>query len=310
MQRILSIGFILLWSIVSNAQTAATVQGKVDAKQISVGDRIHYFLEATIQKNKGTLQWPSLSDTFNHLEIIEKSKIDTSSSGDLITYKQQLQLSGFDSGSFLIPSFRFQVQPIGQASYELKTDSFYISIKTLAVDTTKPYKRIKDIIAVTTTWRDYIAWIIGILIGLLLGVGLVWYLLKRKGKKLKDLFERKKETIYERALRALDTLYKEKLWQHNQSKEHYSRLTTIIRTYVEERFGLPMLEQTTDEFIQHAKHHPALQPYFHSLVDLLQIADMAKFAKAQPLPEEHIKSLEIARLFIVNSTPNETQEKK
>jgi len=310
MQRILFIGFILLWSIASNAQTAATVQGKVDAKQISVGDRIHYFLEATIQKNKGTLQWPALPDTFNNLEIIEKSKIDTSFAGDLITYKQQLQLSGFDSGSFLIPSFRFQVQPIGQASYELKTDSFYINIKTLSVDTTKPYKNIKDIIAVDTTWRDYLSWILGILIGLLLGILLVWYLLKRKGKKLKDLFERKKETIYERALRALETLEKEKLWQYNQSKEHYSRLTTIIRTYVEERFGLPMLEQTTDEFIQNAKHHPALQPYFHSLVDLLQIADMAKFAKAQPLPEEHIKSLEIAKLFIVNSTPNETQEKK
>ena len=310
MQRILYIGFILLWSIASNAQTAATVQGKVDAKQISVGDRIHYFLEATIQKNKGTLQWPALPDTFNNLEIIEKSKIDTSFAGDLITYKQQLQLSGFDSGSFLIPSFRFQVQPIGQASYELKTDSFYINIKTLSVDTTKPYKNIKDIITVDTTWRDYLSWILGILIGLLLGILLVWYLLKRKGKKLKDLFERKKETIYERALRALETLEKEKLWQHNQSKEHYSRLTTIIRTYVEERFGLPMLEQTTDEFIQNAKHHPALQPYFHSLVDLLQIADMAKFAKAQPLPEEHIKSLEIAKLFIVNSTPNETQEKK
>ena len=286
------------------------MQGKVDAKQISVGDRIHYFLEATIQKNKGTLQWPALPDTFNNLEIIEKSKIDTSFAGDLITYKQQLQLSGFDSGSFLIPSFRFQVQPIGQASYELKTDSFYINIKTLSVDTTKPYKNIKDIIAVDTTWRDYLSWILGILIGLLLGILLVWYLLKRKGKKLKDLFERKKETIYERALRALETLEKEKLWQYNQSKEHYSRLTTIIRTYVEERFGLPMLEQTTDEFIQNAKHHPALQPYFHSLVDLLQIADMAKFAKAQPLPEEHIKSLEIAKLFIVNSTPNETQEKK
>ena len=310
MQRILFIGFILLWSIASNAQTAATVQGKVDAKQISVGDRIHYFLEATIQKNKGTLQWPALPDTFNNLEIIEKSKIDTSFAGDLITYKKQLQLSGFDSGSFLIPSFRFQVQPIGQASYELKTDSFYINIKTLSVDTTKPYKNIKDIIAVDTTWRDYLSWILGILIGLLLGILLVWYLLKRKGKKLKDLFERKKETIYERALRALETLEKEKLWQYNQSKEHYSRLTTIIRTYVEERFGLPMLEQTTDEFIQNAKHHPALQPYFHSLVDLLQIADMAKFAKAQPLPEEHIKSLEIAKLFIVNSTPNETQEKK
>ena len=310
MQRILFIGFILLWSIASNAQTAATVQGKVDAKQISVGDRIHYFLEATIQKNKGTLQWPALPDTFNNLEIIEKNKIDTSFAGDLITYKQQLQLSGFDSGSFLIPSFRFQVQPIGQASYELKTDSFYINIKTLSVDTTKPYKNIKDIIAVDTTWRDYLSWILGILIGLLLGILLVWYLLKRKGKKLKDLFERKKETIYERALRALETLDKEKLWQYNQSKEHYSRLTTIIRTYVEERFGLPMLEQTTDEFIQNAKHHPALQPYFHSLVDLLQIADMAKFAKAQPLPEEHIKSLEIAKLFIVNSTPNETQEKK
>jgi hypothetical protein len=309
MKRILFIGFILLWSFATHAQTAATVQGKVDAKNISVGDRIHYFLEASIQKNKGNLIWPSLSDTFNNLEIIEKGKIDTSAVGDLITYKQQLQISGFDSGLFLIPSFKFQIQPLGQASYELKTDSFYINIKTLSVDTTKPYKNIKDIIAVDTTWRDYLSWILGILIGLLLGILLVWYLLKRKGKKLKDLFDRKKETIDERALRELNALGKEKLWQHNQSKEHFSRLTTIIRIYVEERFGLPMLEQTTDEFIQTAKHHAAIQPYFNTLVDLLQIADMAKFAKAQPLPEEHIQSLDIAQSFIVNSTPKDTQVK-
>ena len=76
MKRILFIGFILLWSFATHAQTAATVQGKVDAKNISVGDRIHYFLEASIQKNKGNIIWPSLSDTFNNLEIIEKGKID------------------------------------------------------------------------------------------------------------------------------------------------------------------------------------------------------------------------------------------
>jgi len=70
-----------------------------------------------------------------------------------------------------------------------------------------------------------------------------------------------------------------------------------------------MLEQTTDEFIQTAKHHAAIQPYFNTLVDLLQIADMAKFAKAQPLPEEHIQSLDIAQSFIVNSTPKDTQVK-
>ena len=80
-------------------------------------------------------------------------------------------------------------------------------------------------------------------------------------------------------------------------------LTDIVRNYIEMRFKTQVLELTTDELLGKAQTLPELQPYHDILSDILHTADLAKFAKAQPLPQEHMDAMEKAKQFVDTSRP-------
>jgi hypothetical protein len=104
-------------------------------------------------------------------------------------------------------------------------------------------------------------------------------------------------------LRLLAELEAQQLWQKQQVKEYYVALTDIVRNYLEARFNTAVMELTTDELLYKAQMHRELQPYHSLLSDILHTADLAKFAKAQPLPQEHTDAIDKARLLVERSKP-------
>jgi len=63
--------------------------------------------------------------------------------------------------------------------------------------------------------------------------------------------------------------------------------------------------------LHNARRHPEMQRQYDIITSILYTADLAKFAKAQPLPHEHTMSMEQAKQFIINTpsvvTTAETQ---
>lgn len=292
------------------AQGNATVSAKLDASTITVGDQARLFIEAKQKKDEARLQWAMIPDTFHTLEVVERGKIDTQQNGDVITYKQRLLITGFDSGSFLIPAFQFAVIPNNGAPYSLQTDSFRLLVNTVVVDTSKPFRPIKGIMAVKSTWQDYIWWIVGLAIIIIAVVTLILNINKRKKNK-PAAPPPPKESLYERTMRVIGALDHKQLWQKGQVKEYYTELTDIFRGYLEERFNTPAMELTTDQILDNAHRHPDMRKYYDELANLLTTADLAKFAKAQPLPHEHTATMEDVKKFvtatkqvIIDNTPN------
>ncbi|XZF12824.1 hypothetical protein ACTHGU_13635 [Chitinophagaceae bacterium MMS25-I14] len=298
--------FILLLSATQNsfAQGDAKVTARLDASQITIGDQARLFIEATHNQMQSKLQWAEIPDTFNHLEIVEKGKIDTVKQGDIVTYKQRLLITGFDSGSFKIPALQFSVIPNQGTASMIQTDSMQLLVQTVAVDTTKGYHGIKGIMNVKTTWLDYLAYIIGAIILIGLTIFVVLYFVRNKkvpvpqAKPLGPV-----ETITEQYTRLLRELDQKQLWQHNQVKEYYVELTDIVRDYIEQRFRTPAMELTTDELLAKARMTKDLAPHQDLLAFILRTADLAKFAKAQPLPQEHMQALENAQHFVAITKP-------
>jgi hypothetical protein len=305
------IGFLLtallLICVHSQAQKDASVNARIDAMQITVGDQARVFIEAEHNIKKSRIQWATIPDSFDHLEVVEKGKIDTVVHGDIVIYKQRLLITGFDSGVFQFPSLAFTAIPNNDSPYVLQTDSFRLLVQTVSVDTTKSFKSIKGIIYVKTSWEDYLIFIVigGILI--LIIVLLTVYFLKRKKAPQPIVKKGPTESLEHRTLRKLAELEKKNLWQTDKIKEYYTELTDIIRTYIEERFHTPAMELTTDELLYKAKMHKNMQPYRVLLENILTTADLAKFAKAQPLPEEHTLAMENARQFVISSKPVVTE---
>jgi len=296
----------------SNGQSNVSVKAKIDAQQITVGDQARVFIEATIFNKDLVVKWAKIPDTINQLEFVEKGKIDTLKEDAHITYKQRLLVTGFDSGRFVIPAFHFVVNQPGGIIDSLSTDSFFLDISTLAVDTTKAIKPIKSILEIKTSWLDYIGIIIGSLVVITAISALTYYIIKKCKNKVPLLANlNPSETLEEKTLKELKALENEELWQKDKVKLYYSKLTEIIRVYLEERYKIATLEQTTDEILIQLKRNSTISKHYQILRLLFEISDLAKFAKATPLPQEHIQCMEIAVEFVTayqNKTSENTTE--
>jgi hypothetical protein len=286
------------------AQSNISIKARIDATQITVGDQAKLFIEAISFNKNNTITWAPIPDSFGKLEVVEKGKIDTVTEGAHTTYRQRLLITGFDSGVFKIPSLYFPVHhPDGNTSIEF-TDSFMLSVSTLPVDTTKPFKPIKNIVIVKTTWLDYIWWIVGIGVFLGLVAFVIIYFIKNKRAPIPSFIPKAPaESLEEKALRLLRELEEQELWQKDKIKEYYTKLTDILRAYLEARFKFTALEQTTDEILLQAKRNRDLNRFYDELASILLTADMAKFAKAKPFPQEHMDCMEETRKLIENTRP-------
>jgi len=99
-------------------------------------------------------------------------------------------------------------------------------------------------------------------------------------------------------------LKEKKVWQKGKIKLYHSELTFIIRKYIERRYQTPAMEQTSNEIIEAlVKNGFNNNTQLGQLKMLLFSADMVKFAKAKPLPDENETALLNAYIFV-----NETKQ--
>jgi len=97
------------------------------------------------------------------------------------------------------------------------------------------------------------------------------------------------------ALQRLKELDEKQLLQQNKIKIYYSELTDIVRTYIEKDINIPALESTTNELIEtindfnESSKLGISKETIQQLKEVLQSADLVKFAKSKPIIEE-IKS--------------------
>jgi hypothetical protein len=92
------------------------------------------------------------------------------------------------------------------------------------------------------------------------------------------------------------------LWQQNRIKEYYTELTDIIRVYIENRFLIMAMEQVTDEILGRFSCTKLIDSFMYDkLSHMLSLADMVKFAKAIPLPDENDLVLKNAYDFVIKT---------
>lgn len=158
---------------------------------------------------------------------------------------------------------------------------------------------LKPIIKEPAMLVDYLMYlvILGILALLLLAWLLVKYLRKREEEKeaAKPVV---KTPAHVTAISRLDKLDSDQVWQNGAIKEYQSRLTFIIREYLENRYKIPALETTTDEITDALKAVDFDEMDEVELKNILQVADMVKFAKMTPAEELHQQFLDKAYKFV------------
>lgn len=300
MKKICSILFLIFIFAENIFSQNVIATAKLDSNKILVGDQVKLKVQVTYPV-KTAITWPLLKDSLTpKIEIVDKSKIDTvSKDANKLTLSQSYTITSFDSGGFYVPQISFKYKSPGDTSYfEALTDSLLLNVNTIPVDTSKAFKDIKGPMSVPWTFMEMLPYIIGVILLAAIIWFVFWYLKKRKKGESILGFSKPKIPAHEQALLALDALKNKKLWQNNKVKQYYTELTEITRTYVENRFGVQAMEMTTDEITSSLKPFEIESSLVNKLRKMLVLADLVKFAKANPLPDEHDKSLDIAIEFV------------
>ncbi|MDQ1266055.1 MAG: hypothetical protein QG635_1207 [Bacteroidota bacterium] len=307
LRNIIGAALIILF-IVLNSAGAQTIEAKakIDTNNVLIGDQIHLLLEIKSDP-KVKITWPEIPDSIQKIEIIRRSKIDTLDTNGIRSQRQTLVLTSFDSGTFVLPPFYFMCQRPGFSDLlPVGTDPMYLRFRTVAVDTTKPFKDIKPPLEEPLTLAEFLPYIIGAAIIIVLAI-VGYFLWKRyKPKKPLDLKYDTSKPAHIQALESLKLLESEKVWQKGLVKEYHSRLTDIIRLYVERRYEIPALEMVTFEILEGLKPKQIDSGLTDKLRKMLELADMVKFAKMQPLPDENALSMSDGYDIVYKTIPIST----
>jgi hypothetical protein len=285
---------------------------KLDTNSMLIGDQVKMNITLSFPLET-QVSWPKIPDTIlKTIQVVSRSKIDSSFSADkkTLTLHQNFIITSFDSGFYTIPPIRFFYREAPDTTIRfVQTETLLLSIHTMAVDTTKVIKPIKGPLSVPLTFREILPWLIGALLIILVFLGTLYYLKKRK--KAEPVFRIRPEIHIlsdEIALAELEKLRIKKLWQTGKVKEYHSELTEILRKYMEGRFSIMALEMTSQEIIDSIRTRGDLNnESIARLNHILTMADFVKFAKMQPLPVENDLSMENAVGFVRETAGNKEQ---
>jgi len=110
------------------------------------------------------------------------------------------------------------------------------------------------------------------------------------------------------AERAIAELRGSGLWEKDQAA-YYLRLTDILRSYLEARYGEPVTAMTSVEVERLVKARAGNLQTGGRVRELLARADLVKFAKAKPGPEEGPEDADLALDLVKATTPRDLAEK-
>lgn len=276
----------------------------LDTSRMLIGDQVNLWL--TLEQPAGwNIRFPVVVDSLDQkIEVLSVSPIDTmDQNGEFINLRQRLLLTVFDTGLFVIPPLPFKLD---EGDKLFTTRALPLEVLGMPVDTTKGIVDIKPLYDMPVSFAEVLPFI---LIGFLIAAILFFYFRYLKKRRHKPLVKTEPEIppipAHIWALEQLDNLIKEKLWQQKKVKLFYSRLTDIIRQYIEMRFKVPAMEQTTDEILRAFDRNRLINGIVKTeLKELLEIADLVKFAKWHPVTEEHEQAQQWAYDFILRTKPS------
>jgi len=278
MKRLLYYTFLLAFPMLY----AQEVKVETNTKNIKIGEQIQY--KVSVETPADTpVSFPE-GQTFAPLEMVKTRVADTLRDGGKYRLVKEYYLTQFDEGKYTIPSQKIRIN-----NKDYFTDSLLVEVHTVAIDTLKqPLYDIKPIQEVKKPFTSY-GWILTIIatVLLLLIVAFVYFVFIRK-KKFPFLQTQKKLPPFDRAIQDLKELQNSKYLIQSQHKEYYTRLTDIVKAYLEEEVHILAKESTSDELLtkinllQEKGKLNLNQETITNLKRVLQTADLVKFAKNKP----------------------------
>jgi len=282
MKKALIVLVLLFSSAVAFAEEVV-LETKVDKATITIGDRIKY--EVILEYDDG-IEVEPISTAGNlgafeikdyHIEGPEKAK-----SGRWLS-KTSYTITTFTTGEFTIPAIEIKYKDLSGNQNEISSEEIKITVEGVERlpgegDDIRPLKAPVDI------KEGFIFWLIILILLFAAGFGTFFYFRrKRHVQKMPAPPPRPPEEIAMEELRALLEM---RLIEKGMVKEYYIRLSDIMRKFIEGRYMILAMEETTWELYQEMRTKRIERKHADKIRDFLEDCDLVKFAKYIPTQKE------------------------
>lgn len=314
MVHILLMNALVLMSGFVMAQKRTEVSVEVLPKWVLIGMPAE--MQIVVKTSPGNqIEFPLFETQLTQdIEVLDPASIDTSASEGMEVFTRKVQITGWDSGMFMIPPLTFIQTSIDGKKDSLFSRPAFLEVTTVALDSSDEYRDIKSPEEVPYIFAEFKELVfLGLGIAVLLGV-LFFFLIRWLNRKKQEPDPKPKQPIIPAhviALKELEQLRSEGLWQKGNYKGYHSRLTEIVRGYIERRMQINALEMTTAEVIASMRRAGLdRKAPVDELEQILRLADLVKFAKEKPLADENERAFALALQFVEETKPTRSAETK
>lgn len=281
----------------------ARVITRIDRDEITIAQRLTFEIEASLEEGL-QIEFPKFGDKLEQFGIVEfKDAPPVLDADKRVIRKRTYVLEPFLSGDYVIPAMTLRFWKEGeQERHDLETKELKVKVTSLLPEDAKDLQ-IGDIAGPVDLprkigWKPLLAGV-AVLLAIVAAAGLwIWRRKQRQTRQAPPI------PPHEIAFGALEKLLAEDLIGQGAIKEFHTRLSDILRHFLEGRFDLHAPEQTTEEFLRDRRTERALsRDARNTLRDFLIQCDLVKFAEYLPGTGEIQRAFDICKEFILNTPP-------
>lgn len=294
--KFITLLFILIGQI---ALAQPSVETKIDSTNMMIGEQMKMELQVKHSK-KIEILMPKNVKLGGNIEVLSERDSTANISEEAVLTSKKMTITSFDSGVYEIPSIPIPVKENGNWD-TIFSQAMQLTVISPTIDSTQDFAPIKDIFEEPMSFKEDILPSILVIFGIAILITLVWWYSKRK----KDVIIEEKIVEKEPELPAhivafseLKKLEDKQLWQNGDFKNYHSEISHILREYLENRFKINALESVTNEIISDLKDFEIELTQVSCLKNILQIADLVKFAKVEPSEDEHRDVMSLSLEFV------------
>lgn len=282
------------------------VKTMVAPERATIGTPLRYTIEVTADSDVEVIvEQPT--EHVGDLDIIDFGVEPKRTVDGKVVISRWFSLVGWKAGDVELPAPGVRWRR-GEAEPEaVATSPTKVTLESVlaTVPDTKDIRDIKGVEAAPADLRPY--YLIAAL--LVAGLAIVWLVRRWRGRPTRARPVAPAPPAHVVAAQALFELSRRRLLHSGAYVEHYTTLAAIVRTYVEQRFGLRAPEMTTEEFLGVSARDARLAgPHRGLLGQFLGECDLVKFARHVPTVDDGERALVAATRFVEETAAREAPE--
>ena len=277
----------------------------VETKEMRIGEHVKFTLELSVDSgyNVEMLIPDALTPD---IEVLDKKRSKTTDTKGRETYRSEC----------IITSFLDTLQTIPPIIARVNDDEYYTNptgllVNSVPIDTVnlKNIKGFRPVWDVELTWNEYrdavyLTFLLVVLLALL-----TWIIVRYINNKpiIRTVRVKPRKPSHFTALQKMDEIKSDNTLHGEESvKDYYTRLTDALREYMYNRYKFNAADMTTSEIIENLLRFNDREA-IKEVKEILEVADLVKFAKMKPSLNENDRNMLYAIDF-VNATKDVEEE--